>query len=549
MPAIPCLRCHHKALQQSSVYLGHDCIVTGVSNAALSVMTQDEFRGILTASFLKGRKMRANSWTGAMVKQFHLALQHTVPPMHLKNKATLIQYTLDWLETLTPEGFAAEMACITSDTISPDVPMYELPPSLWLNANGSTRHFGSLFALTTCLSVSTGRTWRVNMMMPLDVVTNDGRVSDPYGLQQDFYILKQGGTDGIMLDVWWGVAEREGPRQYDFSAYQEIAGYARDAGLSMQCVMSFHKCGGNSGASDNTCDIPLPEWVLDVTSNDLDLFYRDQWGGHTDSYLSWAADWRPVFQGRTAMGMYSDFMYAFSGAMREYIQDGTLTEVQVGGGPCGELRYPSYPAGKWAFPGIGAFQAWGEHLVSDWQLYAASLGHPEWETPPEDVGNYNTTPPSAVPFFRDGYKSEYGHAFLTWYSQRLIDHGSSVLSMAQKVFGDTVDLAMKIAGIHWWYGDATHAAELTAGYYNLYGQSGYTPIASMFSEFDTRFDFTCLEMTDASQAKFNAGCMPEELVRQTMDDAYGYTTYSGENALTRYDWSAYATVEGAMEYK
>ncbi|GIQ81211.1 glycoside hydrolase, family 14, partial [Kipferlia bialata] len=175
--------------------------------------------------------------------------------------------------------------------------------------------------------------------------------------------------------------------------------------------------------------------------------------------------------------------------------------------------------------------------------------HPEWTSPPTDAGGYNTNPPSSVDFFQSGYKSEYGVAFLTWYSQRLIDHGSKILAKAEAVFGDRVDLAMKIAGIHWWYGDATHAAELTAGYYNLYGQSGYAPIARMFGQYNARFDFTCLEMTDAQQAGSNAACMPVELVHQTMDDAAGLTPYCGENALARYDWSAYATIEEAIQYR
>jgi hypothetical protein len=35
-------------------------------------------------------------------------------------------------------------------------------------------------------------------------------------------------------------------------------------------------------------------------------------------------------------------------------------EIQVGMGPCGELRYPSYPEanGTWRFPGIGEFQCY-----------------------------------------------------------------------------------------------------------------------------------------------------------------------------------------------
>jgi hypothetical protein len=37
-----------------------------------------------------------------------------------------------------------------------------------------------------------------------------------------------------------------------------------------------------------------------------------------------------------------------------------LKEIQVGMGPAGELRYPSYPEsnGTWRFPGIGEFQCY-----------------------------------------------------------------------------------------------------------------------------------------------------------------------------------------------
>lgn len=37
--------------------------------------------------------------------------------------------------------------------------------------------------------------------------------------------------------------------------------------------------------------------------------------------------------------------------------DGAISEVEVGLGPCGELRYPSYPVKHgWRYPGIGEFQ-------------------------------------------------------------------------------------------------------------------------------------------------------------------------------------------------
>lgn len=42
-----------------------------------------------------------------------------------------------------------------------------------------------------------------------------------------------------------------------------------------------------------------------------------------------------------------------------------LQEIQVGMGPCGELRYPAYPEsnGTWNFPGIGEFQCYDKVIT------------------------------------------------------------------------------------------------------------------------------------------------------------------------------------------
>lgn len=51
------------------------------------------------------------------------------------------------------------------------------------------------------------------------------------------------------------------------------------------------------------------------------------------------------------------FMQSFKTELGEFIDDGTITEVEVGLGPCGELRYPSYPETQgWKYPGTGEFQ-------------------------------------------------------------------------------------------------------------------------------------------------------------------------------------------------
>ena len=62
----------------------------------------------------------------------------------------------------------------------------------------------------------------------------------------------------------------------------------------------------------------------------------------------------PLFWGRTPVDMYRDFVDAFGDAF-DYLFGGVITEITVGLGPAGELRYPSYPEGdgRWRFPGVG----------------------------------------------------------------------------------------------------------------------------------------------------------------------------------------------------
>lgn len=50
-------------------------------------------------------------------------------------------------------------------------------------------------------------------------------------------------------------------------------------------------------------------------------------------------------------------MKSFSENMEDYLQAEHFTDIEVGLGPAGELRYPSYPEKQgWVFPGIGEFQ-------------------------------------------------------------------------------------------------------------------------------------------------------------------------------------------------
>lgn len=55
--------------------------------------------------------------------------------------------------------------------------------------------------------------------------------------------------------------------------------------------------------------------------------------------------------------IYSDYMKSFRENIADFLETGLIIDIEVGLGPAGELRYPSYPESQgWVFPGIGEFQ-------------------------------------------------------------------------------------------------------------------------------------------------------------------------------------------------
>jgi beta-amylase len=115
-------------------------------------------------------------------------------------------------------------------------------------------------------------------------------------------------------------------------------------------------CGGNVG---DTCNISLPSWVLSVGKSnrtsfsffsfsrhyfsliltldfclfffslcEADIFYTDREGNRDMEYLSWGVDNEPIFQGRTAVQMYSDYMKSFASTFASELGN-TIVEIQV----------------------------------------------------------------------------------------------------------------------------------------------------------------------------------------------------------------------------
>lgn len=176
---------------------------------------------------------------------------------------------------------------------------------------------------------------------------------------------------------------------------------------------------------------------------------------------------------------------------------------------------------------------------------AEARGSKEWgRSGPHDSGQYNQFPEDTGFFRRDGtWNSDYGDFFLTWYSTSLLQHGDRILESANRIFHSSeAKLSAKIAGIHWHYTTRSHAAELTAGYYNTRSRDGYVPIAQMLAKHGAVFNFTCMEMKDWQQPQ-HANCSPEGLVRQVkMAAREARVQLAGENALERYDWDGYGQV-------
>ncbi|KAG8057798.1 hypothetical protein GUJ93_ZPchr0002g24955 [Zizania palustris] len=352
----------------------------------------------------------------------------------------------------------------------------------------------------------------VYVMLPLGVVSGNGEVVDADDLVCQLRVLKAAGVDGVMVDCWWGNVEPHRPQEYNWTGYKKLFHIIRELKLKLQVVMSFHECGGNVG---DDVSIPLPHWVTEIGRSNPDIYFTDRAGRRNTECLSWGIDKQRVLQGRTAVEVYFDYMRSF------------------------RLRYPSYPAKHgWKYPGIGEFQCYDRYLQKSLRRAAEARGHPIWARAPDNAGHYNSEP-NLTGFFCDGgdYDSYYGRFFLNWYSQVLVDHADRVLMLARLAFEGS-NIAVKVSGVHWWYKTASHAAELTAGFYNPCNRDGYAPIADVLKKHGAALNFTCVELRTMDQQEVfpEAFADPEGLVWQVLNAAWDAgIPVASENALPCYD--------------
>lgn len=378
----------------------------------------------------------------------------------------------------------------------------------------------------------------VYVTLPADAVSAGGRVVRRRAMAASLAALASAGVTGVAVELWWGVVERGVPREYDWAGYLDLVAMARRYGLRVRAILAFHQCG--AGPQDSFW-VPLPQWVLEEMEKMPDLSYTDRYKQRNKEYISLGCDILPLLKGRSPMQAYADFMRSFRDNFKEYL-GAIVTEVQVGMGPGGELRYPSCPTEKLNQPGssseLGEFQCYDKFMQASLSAHARILGIQEWGSGgPAGIDGTRQNPEETNFFRADGgcWNTPYGRFFLEWYSGMLLLHGERLCAVADAVFSGTgVAISGKVSGIYRHYYTYSHPSELTAGYYNTLLRDGYLPIAQMFSRHRAALCCGCFDLRDAERSDPQSS--PEGTLRQLMAAAKVCNLpLNGENSVARLD--------------
>ncbi|KAK4802434.1 hypothetical protein SAY86_000637 [Trapa natans] len=187
-------------------------------------------------------------------------------------------------------------------------------------------------------------------------------------------------------------------------------------------------------------------------------------------------------------------------------------------------------------------QCYDKYLQQNLRKAAKLRGHSFWERIPDNAGQYNSRPHETGFFCKRGdYDSYYGRFFLHWYAQTLVDHADNVLSLSNVAFEDT-RIIVKVPAVYWWYRTCSHAAELTAGYYNPTNQDGYSPVFEVLKKHSVTMKFVCSGLPVLSQENDESLADPEGLSWQVLNSAWDRgLSVTGENAPSCYDREGYIT--------
>ncbi|OVA15072.1 Glycoside hydrolase [Macleaya cordata] len=362
--------------------------------------------------------------------------------------------------------------------------------------------------------------------LPLDGVSDCNTLNHARAISAGLKALKLLGIKGVELPVWWGIVEKEGMGKYDWSGYIALAKMVQEAGLKLRVSLCFH-------ASKEPA-ISLPQWVSRIGEAQPDIYFTDRSGRRCTESLSLAVDDLPVLDGKTAMQVYQGFLESFKSSFSAFMGS-TITDISIGLGPNGELRYPSYPPARSnQVPGVGEFQCYDKHMLNHLKQHAQAIGNPYWGlTGPHDAPTYYQSPNSNTFFKENGgsWQTPYGHFFLSWYSYQLISHGDRLLSLASSTFCNSpVTISGKVPLVHYWYKFQSHPSEMTAGFYNTNSRDGYDHIAEIFAKNSCKMIIQGMDLSD-EHLPSGSFSSPELLLSQIKTACGNHgVQFSGENS-------------------
>lgn len=376
---------------------------------------------------------------------------------------------------------------------------------------------------------------RVPFFFTLDLhLVENGQLKNEAGIAWQLDQAKESGAEGVIADIWWGIAEPE-PRDYRFNPYIKLAELCRDRGLEIQFTLSFHGC----GKDDWECKMELPGWI----SRTENIWPKTFTGREVREYVSIFYDNTPVLQGRTPLQAYNDFFNAFATAFF-HLMGSTVKQVQIGLGPSGQLRYPSYVYSD--FCGVGEFVFAEDKGQKAWEAHLNSINGQSW---PAAVLNFRSNQsPWDSRFFRNdadskhnGFLSQYGKALSEWYSRILLDHGKAVLTLARAALPN-LGLGAKLSAVHWTAGSSNRAPEVTTGYLVTDSFNFYAKFMNICKDKSIVAVFSGFEMINNLQSE-NCFSRGWDLVTELKSIAsLEEVELMGENAWQRTDQAAFDTI-------
>ena len=78
--------------------------------------------------------------------------------------------------------------------------------------------------------------------LPVNSVSTSSQVPRHKAMAQSFKALSVANVEGVVVEVWWGLVERDEPRVYNWQGYLDLVALAKRCGLKVRAVMAFHQC-------------------------------------------------------------------------------------------------------------------------------------------------------------------------------------------------------------------------------------------------------------------------------------------------------------------